>query len=139
MTLGEGLEEYYAVHPEVVRPDDLPPESADLFRHHDLCHVIFGLDTTLPDEGMADLRTMLGSDVGVRRYMRYLRTNAQAQAIFAEIGWTKALLGLVPIVPRMLKALVLAPRQKRWPWTVPPGYLQLPLKELRARHRIRVF
>lgn len=139
MTLAEGLAEYYAVHPQITRPDDLPPESAELFRHHDLCHVIFGLDITLPDEGMADIRTMLGTDVGPRRYMRYLLTNKEAMAIFEEIGWTKGLLSLIPLTPRILKALWRAPRQKRWPWNVPPDYLGVPLKELRARHRIQVF
>lgn len=139
MTLAEGLAEYYAVHPQITRPDNLPPESAELFRHHDLCHVIFGLDITLPDEGMADIRTMLGTDVGPRRYMRYLLTNKEAMAIFEEIGWTKGLLSLIPLTPRILKALWRAPRQKRWPWNVPADYLDVPLKELRARHRIRVF
>lgn len=139
MTLAEGLAEYYDGHPEVTRPSDLAPESAELFRHHDVCHVIFGLDTTLPDEGMADVRTMLGTDVGLRRYMRYLRTNAQAQAIFSEIGWGKALLSLVPLVPRMVWACFLALRQKRLSWETPEFYFQMPLCDIRTRHRIRVF
>jgi len=33
--------------------------AAALFRSHDICHVIFGLDTVLADEVMADLRTPL--------------------------------------------------------------------------------
>ena len=138
MTLGEGLAEYYAVHPKITRPSDLSPESAELFRRHDLCHVIFGLDITLADEGMADIRTLLGTDVGLRRYGRYLKTNKEAQALFAEIGWTKSLFSLIPLTPRLLRAAALALRQKRWPWTVPPDYLGRPLKDLRAEHRIRV-
>ncbi len=45
-------------------PSALAPESAALFRRHDICHVIFGLDTTIADEAMADTRTMLSCDVG---------------------------------------------------------------------------
>jgi hypothetical protein len=30
----------------------LSDESAELFRSHDICHVIFGLDTTFADEAM---------------------------------------------------------------------------------------
>src|SRR5579872_961659 len=72
-TLAEGLEEYYARNVgRVARPETLAPGSAELFRSHDLCHVIFGLDTTLGDEGMADIRTLLSCDVGWRRYAEYL-------------------------------------------------------------------
>ena len=59
-TLLEALDEYYARNlGRVRRPSELAPESAALFRSHDLCHVIFGLDTTLADEAMADVRNML--------------------------------------------------------------------------------
>src|SRR5215475_1345781 len=73
-TLAEGLEEYYRVNRGIVsRPATLAPASAALFQSHDLCHVIFGLDTTLADETMADTRTLLSSDVGWRAYAGYLR------------------------------------------------------------------
>src|SRR5438270_10363234 len=46
--------------------------SAELFRSHDVCHVIFGLDTTFADEALVDARTLLSCDAGVRKYARYL-------------------------------------------------------------------
>jgi hypothetical protein len=46
-------------------------ESAEPFRSHDICHVIFGLDTTFADEAMVDTRTLLSCDVGVRKYVRW--------------------------------------------------------------------
>jgi hypothetical protein len=50
-TLAEGFEEYYRANVgKVARPDDLPPESAALFRNHHMCHVIFGPATALADE-----------------------------------------------------------------------------------------
>ncbi|HLK26181.1 MAG TPA: hypothetical protein VKT30_16110, partial [Caulobacteraceae bacterium] len=59
-TLAEGLAEYYAANgARVAAPASLPAESRALFRNHDVCHVVFGLDTTLEDEGMADVRTLL--------------------------------------------------------------------------------
>jgi len=74
-TLAEGLAEYYAANGgRVVVPASLPPESRALFRSHDICHVIFGLDTTLADEGMADVRTLLSCDVGWGRYGELLRS-----------------------------------------------------------------
>jgi hypothetical protein len=54
-TFTEALAEYYAVNSgKVFRPKDLSEESAELFLSHDICHVIFGLDTTLADEAMVD-------------------------------------------------------------------------------------
>ena len=53
-TLAEGLEEYYSANiGRVTRPNALPPESARLFRSHDMCHVIFGLNTAPADEALA--------------------------------------------------------------------------------------
>jgi len=91
LTLAAGLEEYYRGHPGLLRPESISPDSAALFRRHDICHVIFGLDTTMVDEAMADLRTVLSTDVGVRRYVRYLRSNKDAQQIFEEVGYLRAL------------------------------------------------
>jgi hypothetical protein len=53
-------------------PSDLSEGSAELFRSHDVCHVIFGLDTTFADEALVDARTLLSCDAGVRKYARYL-------------------------------------------------------------------
>ena len=83
LTLAEGLEEYYIANVgTVTRPRDLPAESAGLFRSHDICHVIFGLDTRLSDEALADVRTLLSCDVGFRRYAAYLTQDKQAKALF---------------------------------------------------------
>ena len=65
MTLCEGLREYYAGHPGLLQPDRMEADAARFFRSHDACHVLFGLDTTLVDEGLADLWTLLATNVGV--------------------------------------------------------------------------
>src|SRR5215469_15871298 len=91
LTLAAGLDEYYRGHPALIRPEAISPESAELFRPHDICHVIFGLDTTMVDEAMADLRTLLGTDVGLRRYLHYVRTNKEAKQIFEQIGYLRVL------------------------------------------------
>jgi len=138
-TLAAGLNEYYRGHPCVIRPDAISPESAALFRRHDICHVIFGLDTTIVDEAMADLRTMLSTDVGVRRYVQYLRTSKEAQDIFAEVGYSSAFAATLRALPRFLHALAQALRaRKRWPWDPPERYLGESLAALRADHGIRV-
>ncbi len=139
-TLAQGLAEYYARNAgRVLSPDALTPESAALFRSHDMCHVIFGLDTTLPDEAMADTRTMLSCDVGLRRYAKYMTNNPDAKAIFREIGYGKVAWETIRTIPRMLRAVREAFRLKqRWPWIPPDSYQSRTLADLRCEYGIRV-
>ncbi len=139
-TLAEGLAEYYAVNAGIIaRPADLPPDSAALFRSHDMCHVIFGLDTTLEDEAMADTRTMLSCDIGPAKYTVYLGGDPQAQKILKEVGIAGFLTGTLRALPRMGRAMIEAWRmKKKWPWTPPESFQSRTLGDLRAEFGIRV-
>lgn len=138
-TLADGLAEYYAVNAgRITRPEDLPPESAALFRSHDLCHVIFGLSTSLDDETVADIRTVIGTDVGWGRYLRYLATDQQAKALLAELGWGAAALATLRVLARVAPALAQRLRAPRpWPWSPPAAFMDRPLAELRREFGIR--
>ena len=140
MSLAQGLEEYYRSNgSRVLRPENLSEESRDLFRSHDICHVIFGLDTTLDDEAMADTRTLLSCDVGVRRYTRYLSTTPEAKAIFKELGYGRAIWITLHAIPRILAAVGESFRmKKKWPWKPPTRDLDRSLSELRSEYGIRV-
>jgi hypothetical protein len=139
-TLAEGLAEYYAMNRgRVLPPDSLPARSAALFRSHDICHVIFGLDTTLSDEAMADMRTLLSCDVGWARYARYMAGDPEAKTILKEVGYFTAFWGTLRSVPRLLRAVSEAWRmRKRWPWDPPEDYRQRTLSDLRREFGIRV-
>lgn len=140
LTLLEGLEEYYVANKDVVvRPADLPLESVALFRSHDMCHVIFGLGTTLDDEAMADARTLFSCDVGWRRYWSYLTQDKQAKALFQELGYLKGFDVTLRAMPRILCAFREARRMnKRWPWNPPESYLGRSLAGLREEFGICV-
>jgi hypothetical protein len=139
-TLSEGLEEYYAANlGKVVRPRDLPSESVKLFLSHDMCHVVFGLNTALDDEAIADVRTLLSCDVGVRRYAAYLATDKQAQALFKELGYLRSIWVTICAAPRICRAAAEAFRmKKRWPWTPPESFQERRLAELRQEFGIRL-
>jgi hypothetical protein len=139
-TLAEGLAEYYAANAgRVTRPADLPPKSADLFRRHDTCHVIFGLDTSPEDETITDTRAMLSCDVGLRRYAGYLLSDPQAKAIFKEFGVLEAVWLTIRSVPRMGRAALEALKMtRRWPWNAPDGYQHRTLADLRREYGIRL-
>jgi hypothetical protein len=138
-TLAEGLEEYYRANEGVVAlPTTLARESAALFRSHDMCHVIFGLDTTLADETMADTRTLLSCDVGWRTYVSYYK-DPLAQAVFKELGLWRTIGVTLRTVPRIIRAIAQARRMsKKWPWRPPESYRTRTLAELRRKYGIRV-
>jgi hypothetical protein len=139
-TLAEGLAEYYAANVgRVTPPEALPPASAALFRSHDICHVIFGLDTTLADETLVDTRTLLSSDVGARAYAAYLNRDPQARALFRDAGWAAIAWTTVTCLPRIVRAGLEALRmRKRWPWVPPDGYAERSLAELRTEYGVRL-
>ena len=123
----------------MARPATLAPESAALFRSHDLCHVIFGLDTTLADEAMADFRTLFCCDVGWRRYAAYMTQDPEAKAIFRELGYWRAIAITLRVIPRIFRALIEAARMRqRWPWTPPAAFESRPLCHLRREFGIRL-
>jgi len=140
LTLAEGLEEYYVANVGIVtKPRDLPRESARLFRSHDICHVIFGLNTSLSDEALADVRTLLSCDVGFRRYSAYLAQDRQARALFKELGYMKSISAAALAVPRILRSVVVSWQMRtKWPWEPPEEFLRRSLHELRVEYGIRV-
>jgi len=140
LTLGEGLAEYYAANVGRVRPPgELPAGSAALFHSHDQCHVIFGLDTSLADEVLADTRTLLSCDVGWPRYIAYLNSDPQAKALFVELGLWRAAAASLAAIPRIARAVTEAARMRRkWPWTPPADWDDRPLSDLRREFAIRV-
>jgi hypothetical protein len=140
-TLAEALWEYYAANQgRVSPPGDLPPESFALFRNHDICHVVFGLDTSLRDEVLVDARTLLSCDVGFTRYAAYLAHDQQARALFRELGYVKGAWVTLLAVPRIVRAIWEALRMpRRWPWSPPESFQARRLDDLRHAFRIRVF
>ena len=139
LTLRQAADEYLQGHPEVLHADKLSAESAALFRSHDICHVIFGLDTTVRDEVLADFWTVFGTDVGLRRYLRYLRETPEAKELFRAIGYGKAMLWTIRAAPQIGKVWLRSRRMsKKWPWLVPDSFLTRPLNTLRQDFSIRV-
>jgi len=139
MTLGEGLGEYYAGHPGLLQPDRMEADAARFFRSHDACHVLFGLDTTLVDEGLADLWTLLATNVGFRRYAHDLRANPAAKQITKEIGLLRVLRTTMQIIPFAITVFLRSRKMTgKWPWNSEDSYLNQPLNVIRNEFNIRI-
>lgn len=139
ITLRQGLAEYYAEHPGLFRPDQLSKDSARFFRAHDIAHVIFGLDTTLRDEALADVWTIFGTDVGLRRYARYIRTNPEAKMLMKQIGLARTVFISLQILPQLPSVWFRARRMSRkWVWDNNEDFMGVPLREIRTELNLRL-
>lgn len=147
MTLGEGLREYYAVHPDLFSPEELAGREelgtlGQFFAAHDACHVLFGLDTDLVDEALADTWTLAGTNVKWAEIKSYFNRPEQRSFfadLFAEIGWWSTIWKTMTAVPKVAIALFRARKMtKKWPIFEWNDYLARPLVELREEFGIRV-
>jgi hypothetical protein len=139
LTLREGLAEYYEGHRGLFRPSQLTEDSAGFFRSHDIAHVVFGLDTTLNDEALADAWTLLGTDVGLQRYVGYLRTSPETQQLMKQIGWARTALISLRVLPQLF-TLWLHTRKmtRKWPWEFNEGFMDVPLRDIRRKFHIHL-
>lgn len=53
LTLAEGLREYDATRGDLAGGRGASDAAREFFRCHDAAHVVFGCDTTLPQEGVS--------------------------------------------------------------------------------------
>lgn len=140
LTLREGLDEYYRVHENVTNPGAYDDDGAyDLFRNHDVGHVVFGTTTTMEDEARTDTWLMYGCDVGFWGYMEYLR-RPEATAILKQIGLRDLLRGMWPMTRAMFQTRRRAKRMiKKWPWRDHAGLMDRRITSLRSEYGIQVF
>jgi ubiquinone biosynthesis protein Coq4 len=54
-TLQQALDRYYAKNPGFYQPHQLDDNSRKVFFAHDVCHILFGCDTSLKGEAKVDL------------------------------------------------------------------------------------
>ena len=139
-TLAEGLEEYYAANVgRVTPPSRLPAGTVALAVSHDICHVIFGLDTTAPDEAMVNVRTLLACDIGLADYSRSVIEDPVALPLFTGFGVARGVWAMAATPPRIYLAALDARRMSsRWPWVPPGSFHHRPLADLRQAFGIHV-
>lgn len=144
-TLREGLAEYHTVNPGLFSPEELAKNEAlgglgRFFAAHDACHVLFGLDTSLPNEALADTWTLCGTDATWSDLWSYFRSDAQKQffaTFLREVGYWKLIRSTLGSLPRVVKVMWRARRMTRkWPLYRWEDHLDVPLCELRQRYGI---
>ena len=137
MTLREALEEYRTSFDGLIEEAKVSPEEARFFRRHDLCHVVFGLDTSLRQEAMADTVTVFGVDVGFREYVANLKLDA-TKDVFRGLSKVTLFVETLRAIPSLFRCYWMAPRmKKKFPWDAQEPLLDRPLDEVRQEFGIR--
>jgi len=140
LTLAEALDEFYERNPDAIRAtgDGLKDK---FFRSHDTVHVVFGCDTTIRDEALADFWTIFGTDLGFRNYLKYLKPlQEDLKAIIEQIGTARFILQTLGALPFL--ALVYWRTRKmraKWYWVPNDDVTSRSLAELRTDLNIKVF
>ena len=142
MTLREGHAEYCAAN-NLLDPDAFESEkAAELFACHDHCHIVFGTNTDIIQEGMTDFWTMWGADVGVKRYMEYLEdpvTKQFAKDLMKQFTWREIIWDQLCSLPYYWRIWRASKRmKKKWEFFNYAAYLDTPLNEIRETFGIEL-
>jgi hypothetical protein len=137
-TLAAGLAEYFEANPFLKRDDDLlSPEAKQFFRSHDTVHVLYGCGTTMPEEAVVKLSSLLGTTGGLAVLRGY--TNHETLDIYTKLPFGSTVFALLVSPYLILRTLWRCNRQtQRWPWVEHQHFLNVPLSELRSKFRIKV-
>lgn len=136
-TLAQGIEEYFAANPGLAQGRDMSAEAGKFFRCHDAAHVVFGCGTTLGEEAVVKIASILGTTAGLRVLGGY-RLH-ESLGIYRKLRTIDVLMTIVRAVMIVPRTAVRCLRQRaRWPWAEHERYLQVPLHDLRRDFGIRV-
>jgi hypothetical protein len=82
LTLQQALDKYYAKNPDFYQPNQLDDDSRRVFFAHDVCHIIFGCDTSLVGEAKVEQWTIHSTNFSFKEYVdTVLSTEATLQAV----------------------------------------------------------
>ncbi|MBP8310355.1 MAG: hypothetical protein KAY46_23970 [Burkholderiaceae bacterium] len=136
-TLAEGLAEYFAANPGLKRGESLSAEARAFFQAHDAVHVVYGCGTSMSDEAVVKLASLLGTTGGLSILRGYRLHESIDIYRSLPLGGTLAALARAPYL--IARTWWRCWRQHRpWPWSDHDAYMAVPLTDIRERFGITV-
>ncbi|HEU4427337.1 MAG TPA: hypothetical protein VFT98_01165 [Myxococcota bacterium] len=137
LTLAEGLREYYGSRAGLAGGRGASGAAQEFFRCHDAAHVVFGCDTTLPQEGIVKLWSFFATDAGFSLIRAY--NLPESREIYTTLSLRDDVRAAWTALTAFPRVLWRASRmRRRWPWDDFAQYLDVPLREIRSELGIRV-
>jgi len=146
-TLREGLEEYYAINPQITPPDSQPADFSEILRAHDVGHVIFGCDTGMYDELKILPLFWWTTECTFGTYLK-MKNSPAVDVMYADMIQEKGRLWLfvsvLKVLPGLLPELVsIWTRTRKWAKRLPfleyEQLLDRQLSSIRAEYNILQF
>jgi ubiquinone biosynthesis protein Coq4 len=139
ITLQQALDKYYAKNPDFYQPNQLDDDSRRVFFAHDVCHIIFGCDTSLVGEAKVEQWTIHSTNFNFKEYVdTVLSTEATREAV-AEIPpiqvLTQGVLNIFPLIKTYLRARKVKPK---WNFYTYSQYLDRNLVDIREKFNIHI-
>jgi len=137
-TLEQGIAEYLSVNAGLKRDADLLwPQAQRFFRNHDVVHVLYGCGTSMSDEAVVKLASLLGTTGGCEVIRGYI--HQETVDIYRHLPVAGTALALITAPYLIARTAWRCLRQsQRWPWDDHEPFMQVPLAELRRQFGIKV-
>jgi ubiquinone biosynthesis protein Coq4 len=139
ISLKEALDRYYAQNPGFYQPSQLDDDSRKVFFAHDVCHIVFGCDTSLVGEGKVEQWTIHSTNFNFQSYVdTILGTEATRQAVSEISVWQLFIQGFFNIFPLIKTYLRARQVQPKWDFYDYDGHLDRPISDIRKEFNIQV-
>jgi ubiquinone biosynthesis protein Coq4 len=139
ISLKEALDRYYAQNPGFYQPSQLDDDSRKVFFAHDVCHIIFGCDTSLVGEAKVEQWTIHSTNFNFQEYVdMVLSTEATRQAV-SEVSVIQMTVQGIINIPTLVRTYLRAKKVKpKWDFYNYSIYLDRRIADIRKEFNIKI-
>jgi ubiquinone biosynthesis protein Coq4 len=143
ISLKEALDRYYDRNPGFYQPSQLDDNSRKVFFAHDVCHIIFGCDTSLVGEAKVEQWTIHSTNFNLKEYIdSMIGTEAILQAasdIYIVQLTVQLILNTILSITTLAKIYLRAKKVKpKWDFYNYCGYLDRSIADIRKEFNIQI-
>jgi ubiquinone biosynthesis protein Coq4 len=143
ISLQQALDQYYAQNPGFYQPSQLDDDSRKVFFAHDVCHIIFGCDTSLLGEAKVEQWTIHSTNFNLKEYIdSMIGTKATLQAasdIYIVQLTVQLILTMILNITTLAKTYLRAKKVKpKWDFYNYQSHLDWSIAEIRKEFNIQI-
>jgi ubiquinone biosynthesis protein Coq4 len=139
ITLRQALNRYYAQNPGFYQPNQLDADSKQVFFSHDVCHIVFGCDTSLVGEVKLALWVLNSTNLRSENQLnRALRAEATKKA-HAAVSPVQVIGQAISHSPMLVRAYRMAKKvEPSWDFLDYGNYLDRSVLDIRREFNIQI-
>lgn len=138
LTLKEAVAEFYSVNAHIFSPPEADTIWTEFLVHHDVCHVFFGVNTTIFDEMGGDYWTLFGTDISFKEYWGYI-FSPDGKKVVENIGSINIIKSLFWGIPLLIRVYFRSRKMShKWAARDYQEYMNTPLSEVRKIHQLTI-